>query len=120
MTRVGEAFGGVGVGKLRHRVTLQEETRVSDGGGGYTLGWANLAANPTVWAAIEPLTGREYLQARQLAQAVTHRVTLRHRGDVTAGMRLVKGARVFNIRSVIDPGERGRWLELMCEEGVAT
>jgi SPP1 family predicted phage head-tail adaptor len=108
------------IGKLRHRITIQEESRAADSGGGYTNTWTNLATDPTVWAAIEPLRGREFLQARQLHDAVTHRVTIRHRSDVTAGMRLLRGSRAFNIRSVIDKDERGRWLELMCEEGVAT
>ncbi len=35
-------------------------------------------------------------------------------------MRIVFGSRVFNIRAAIDREERGRFLELLCEEGVAT
>lgn len=34
-------------------------------------------------------------------------------------MRVVFSARKFNIRAVIDVGERGRFLELLCDEGVA-
>ena len=108
------------IGELRSRVTLQQESRVADGGGGFSNTWTNLASSPTVWARIEPLRGREVLQAMQLQSPVTHRVTLRYRGDVRAGMRLVAGARAFNIRAAINLEERGRWLELLCEEGVAT
>lgn len=39
---------------------------------------------------------------------------------MTTAMRLKFGARVFNIRAVINRGERNRLLELLCEEGVAT
>ena len=51
---------------------------------------------------------------------MTHRVKIRYRAGVTAKMRLTFGARVFNIRGVINAGERDRTLELLCEEGVAT
>ena len=51
---------------------------------------------------------------------VTHRVTIRHRDGVTPKMRLKFGARILNIRAVINPAERNRTLELLCEEGVGT
>ncbi len=105
------------LGTLRHRLTLQEETRSADTGGGYTLTWGDFA---TVWGRIEPLTGTERLRAMQLESRISHRVTIRHRAGVIAGMRLLHSGRAFNVRAVIDPDERRHWLELMCEEGVAT
>ena len=39
---------------------------------------------------------------------------------VTTAMRVKAGARVFKILAVEDQGPRGRFLELLCEEGVAT
>lgn len=108
------------IGKLRHRLTIEEEARVADGGGGFAVTWSELSTDPTVWGAVVPLSGREVLQAQQLATPVTHKVTIRHRSDVTAAMRLKLGTRAFNIRAVINVDERDRWLELMCEEGVAT
>ena len=105
------------IGALRHRLALQEETRGADAGGGYTLTWSDIA---TVWGRVEPLTGAERLQAMRLESRVSHRVTIRHRTGVSAGMRLLHDGRALNIRTVIDPDERRHWLELMCEEGVAT
>ena len=104
-------------GALRHRITLQSATDTPDGGGGFTTVWTDVA---TVWAAIEPLKGREQLHAAQLETPVTHRVTLRYRAGVTPKMRVKFGTRVFNIRAVIDAEERHRTLELMCEEGVGS
>lgn len=108
---------GIKAGALRHRVTLQSAAETPDGGGGFTTAWSDVA---TVWAAIEPLKGTERLRAEQLENPVTHRVTIRHRAGVTAKMRVAFGARVFNIRAVINPEERNRRLELLCEEGVGT
>ncbi len=103
-------------GVLRKRVTLQAESRTDDGAGGYALSWTDVA---TVWAEIAPLGGREAFAAHRLEARVTHRVRLRYREGITADMRLVMGSRVFNIRAVLNEGERNRWLDLLAEEGVA-
>lgn len=104
------------VGELRKRVTFQSETSSSDNAGGYTLGWTTVA---TVWAAIEPLNGREVFTAQHLEGHVTHRVIIRYRSDITSDMRMVYGARVFNVRAVINQDERNCWTTLLVEEGVA-
>jgi SPP1 family predicted phage head-tail adaptor len=101
---------------LRHTATLQREQRVPDGGGGYALSWIAVV---TLRVEVEPLSGRERLHAGQLESSVTHRVTARWRSGITAGMRLLFRSRPLNIRTVINIEERDRWLELMCEEGVA-
>ncbi len=43
-----------------------------------------------------------------------------YRAGVAPKQRLLFGARTLNIRAVVNPDERNRWLELLCEEGVAT
>lgn len=99
---------------LRRQVTLQSPAETTDGTGGFTLSWTNVA---TVWAAIEPLSGRERMIARKLQSSVTHRITIRYRTGVTARMRVQSGSRVFNIRHVINLEERDELLELLAEEG---
>jgi len=44
------------IGKLRHRITIQEKVTVPDGYGGVTSTWKDVA---TVWSSVEPLKGRE-------------------------------------------------------------
>jgi SPP1 family predicted phage head-tail adaptor len=105
---------------LRHVVEIQSESASGDGGGGQTGPWASPAIVATVRARVEPLRGDERPRAMQIEAALTHRVTIRHRPDVTARMRLIFDTRIFNIRAVIDVQEQGRFLDLMCEEGVAT
>ncbi len=108
------------IGELRHRLGIQAERATSDGGGGLTDPWADPVTVATVWGKVEPLTGGERLHAAQIQDRLSHRIVIRHRGGITAAMRIIFGTRVFNIRAVIDPGERGRFLELLCDEGVAT
>jgi SPP1 family predicted phage head-tail adaptor len=103
-------------GKLRHRLTLQNKTKTRDEYGAETEGWVDVA---TVWAAIEPLQGREYLAAQQIQADVTHRITIRYRADIRPAMRGVLGARAFDITSVIDPEERHQELQLMAVEVIS-
>lgn len=108
-------------GRLRHRLVLQQRSPQADGGGGEAGDpWAAPITLATVWGRIEPLRGDERVRALRLEARVTHRIVIRFRSGVTSDMRLVFGARHFNIRAVLDPGERRRALELLCEEGVAT
>ena len=108
------------IGTLRERVCIEREVRTADAGGGTLVNWTPLGHAPTVWARIEPLSGHELVQAMRLQARLTHKVTMRWRGDVTAAMRLVWGTRALNIRAVTNPDERRRYLELYCEEGAAT
>lgn len=108
------------IGELRHRLTLEAARGVADGGGGRADPWANPLTVASLWGKVEPLTGNERLHAMQIQDRVSHRIVIRHRAGVTPAMRIVFGDRVFNIRAVINVEERGRFLELLCEEGVAT
>jgi SPP1 family predicted phage head-tail adaptor len=106
--------------QLRQRLTIEMPAPQPDGHGGQGDPWRTPTTLARVWGRVEPLRGRERLHGMQLEAGVTHRVTIRYRDDVTARHRLRLRARVFNIRAVIDPEERHRFLELLCEEGVAT
>ncbi len=103
-------------GWLRHRVEVLEKVAGRDSFGAEVTAWATAA---TVWASVEPLRGREYIEAKQGQVEVSHRVVMRKSVAVAASMRLrLEGGRVLEIESVIDPLERGERLELMCREMV--
>jgi SPP1 family predicted phage head-tail adaptor len=106
------------IGKLRKQVALQQEQKTPDGAGGYALAWTTLA---TVWADIIPQSGKEVFASGPLEGHVTHKITMRWRADLapTTAMRLMIGARAFNIRSVINKDEGNRWIVLLVEEGGA-
>lgn len=98
-------------GKLRERVTIQTVTRTSDGGGGFTEAWANTA---TVWARVEPLTGREAFEAMQVASTMSHRVVIRKR-TVTPQQRVIWKGKTLRINAV-RPDEIDEAVELYCQE----
>ena len=102
----------VAIGGLKKRVTILKQVRVSDGQGGFTETWQEAG---TVWAAIEPISGREYYEAMQLASDVTHRVRMRYM-DLTPHEKIKYDDRVFDIIAVIDVNMEHRELEVLCNE----
>lgn len=103
-------------GELRHRVRIQQLVTGRDDTGGFSETWADVA---TVWAAIEPIRGREYFEAQQVNAEVSHRIKCRYRSGILPVMRAVFGVRIFRIEAVINVDERNRELQLMCIEAVA-
>jgi len=94
-------------GAMRSELSLQVQAETSDGMGGLHGAWTQIA---TVHARIEPLTQQSRFLADQTDAVLTHRIVMRFRADVASGMRLVKQARVFDILTVHDPDESGRYL----------
>lgn len=106
--------------ELRHKIIIQAENPQTDGGGGEGDPWAAPTTVATARARIEPLKGSEQLRAMQLEDKISHLITIRYRAGIIPKMRIKFGTRLFNIRFVRNPEERNRFLELTCEEGVAT
>lgn len=106
-------------GRLQHWVELEEPSPSQDSFGQPTEVFLRRGR---VRAGIEPLSGRELLQASAAQTAVgTVRIVLRaFRGlDPSWRIRWVDRegrARLFSINSLIDLRERGRELELLCTE----
>ena len=104
-------------GALRHRVTLQRQVVVQDPMTGVlTYTWATHA---TVWAHIQPLSAREFLQASAVNSEVVARVQIRYLAGVMPSMRLVHGTHVYNIEGVLpDPVSGLEYLTLPVSEVV--
>ena len=102
------------IGAMRHRITFQQPVKMPDGYKGHTVSWQDVA---TVWAQVEPLSGREYFYAHQIKNEVSHRVRMRYREDITVEMRVkLSEDRHLAIESVIDLQERRQFLEILCRE----
>tara|TARA_R110000868_G_scaffold244926_2_gene501394 strand:+ start:4911 stop:5234 length:324 start_codon:yes stop_codon:yes gene_type:complete len=103
-------------GSLRERVMIERPVRVGDGTGGESVSWTELGE---VWAEVASLAGSEVTQAERDEARGSYTVTMRHRDDVNADMRLVWRGKTLNIRSLRDPDGRRRWLVVSAEGGVA-
>ena len=105
-------------GDLRHRIQFQElkpgvdpETQEPVPGV-----WVDVVK---AWAAIEPLSGREFIAAQAVQSEVVGRIVIRRRADITAQMRVLYRGQVFNIHAVLpDPKSGLEYLTLPYSEGV--
>ena len=99
-------------GKMRHRITFQRFSgALDDFGDPLQADAANWTDVATMWAAIDPISGREFYAAEQSQSEVSHKIRCRYRtGLDTYGKRRCK------IISLIDWEERHESLLLMCKE----
>lgn len=104
-------------GRIRHRITIQQATEIRDALGGVTQTWTDLR---TVWAAVEPARGSERFALAQAKAGVDSKIVLRGpvAKDVTPKMRILFGARIFDIEAVIDVDSRNIVRELFIKEAV--
>lgn len=101
------------IGELRHRLVLEQVVRQDDGSGGADETWEMV---DELWAAVRPVGGQEGDVSDQLSSRVSHEIWVRYRAGVKPEMRLRGGTRIFEVRVVIDVGERRRYLKCMVEE----
>lgn len=111
------AKGCLCAGDLRHRVELQAASTTRDRVGGLVTTWATLA---TVWAKVEPMSARESWWRQQMNAAAAWKISLRYRADLTTKHRIVYDGRTFEVRGVTDPDQGKRYLELACDELIAS
>ncbi|KKJ75443.1 hypothetical protein WH95_18555 [Kiloniella litopenaei] len=103
-------------GRLRERISLQELSLVSDGGGGQTETWGEVAK---VWANVKPLSGREQITADKEASTTLYRIKIRSRG-ISSSWRVVWGSKILNIREILEGDSSERYLFFNAELGAAT
>ena len=106
-------------GRLRYFVAVEEDQSTSKRSSGERIeNWVRIY---DAYAEIEPIVGREFFNAVQVQANVTHRITLRVRGDkkLTHDMRIRFGSRIFYFGTPprnID--ERGEFWEAMAVEQI--
>lgn len=106
-------------GKLRHRVIIQRQAETQDStNGSVEVAWQDVAS---CWAAIEPVSVREFTAAQVEQSKISTRIIIRYRDDVTAKMRVLHEAKsmYYNIHGVLSDKDSGlEYLTLPCSEGV--
>lgn len=98
-------------GRLFNQVMIQSYTATRASNGEEVKSWSTVA---TVWASVEPLSGRELLAARDVRADVTTRIRIRYRTGITPKMRAIMGSATYEISEVIDRKMQHRDLELLC------
>lgn len=101
------------IGRLRHRVTIEEVVRRDDGQGGFTETWVTKAE---VWGGVEPIRGMERFEAQKVNANISHKVIIRYLFGLTEAMRVNFKDRYLTIEAIINPNEKNESMELLCSE----
>lgn len=104
-------------GRLRHYITIQERRIEQDSITGaaieyYYTKYANVPA------AVEPISGREFLSAEQMRAEVRAKVTIRSGLNVEATDRILFLGKAYEIQTILDDPTFKRHQEIMVSEGV--
>lgn len=91
-------MSNVASGTLRHRVLIQQQVTTRDSDGVSQTAWVDVA---TVWASVDPLSAREFIQSGQTQAAITARITIRYRAGLQASMRMLHRGLVYNIAGLL-------------------
>lgn len=118
-------------GRLRHRVRIEQFVLAVDSNGavlqdpetGATSGqWTEVA---TVWASIEPLSAKEFIQSQATQAQVVARIVIAYRPGLDASMRLVHmvngvAGKIYNPHGFLADRDSGLdYLTAPCSEGVS-
>jgi SPP1 family predicted phage head-tail adaptor len=101
------------VSRLSKRVTVLRKTDEKDSFGQPLDEYLPVC---TIWAAVEPLQGREFFSAMQENAEVTTRIRIRYREGIDRTMIVRHGDIDFEILYIIHPELNKRELQLMCKE----
>lgn len=109
------------IGGLRSRVYFEKlKKRVDDGGGGFAPEWLPAL---TVWGSLQPERGREIVAAGRLESSAGAVLTIRSSEEaraIDASYRATIDEVIYQVRAISNPDQKGRFLELVLERGVAT
>ncbi|CZT34563.1 phage head closure protein [Rhizobium sp. 9140] len=100
-------------GRMTARMELERPVDTPDGQGGISRAFVSAGA---LWTLIEPRVALITERAGEKIEHLEHDVWIRHRTDVSVGMRFRKGARLLAILSAFDPDESRRYLVCRCRE----
>lgn len=95
---------------------IQQRSADRDPEGQPLVVWADYA---TPWADVRFLNGRQFVSSSAEANAATASIRLRYRTDIDATMRVVWGAFIFDILSVLPDAEGLDHVDLACSVGAS-
>lgn len=107
---------------LNRKLALEDNFRVPDTAGGYTIEWQMLG---TLWAEIKPGTGRELARHETSRSRVPLRIVVRASpvgspARPRAGQRFREDTRIYEIAAVTEADKCGNFLMCFAEEEVVT
>jgi SPP1 family predicted phage head-tail adaptor len=112
-------------GRIRHRVTFQRFVALLDSNGEevqdpntgvISKEWQDVA---TIWCAIEPLSGREFIASQAVQSKVTGKFIARKRTDIDAACRAIHNGTYYQVEAVLPDPESGlEYMTMPFSQGV--
>jgi len=102
-------------GKLRHVVTIQQPIKTNNAINEAVIDWQVFARD--IRANLLPLGSKEFFAQDKEKSSITHKLFIRYIEGVTNQMRIIMGARIFEIVAPpINVDEMDRELVIMVKE----
>ena len=102
------------IGSLNKIIDLEAPTKVDDGMGSFTTVWTVVA--DSIRAAIWTVGATETIRSSAPTIIATHKVRIRYRSVMSPAWRISWAGQYFDIKGIIDPEERHKFLDLLCKE----
>lgn len=102
----------IDVSKLRRRVSIQTYTSTFTKG----VESRSFSTLASAWCSIDALSGRELEASQALTADVQFKIEMRYLSTVKPKMRVIYGARQFEILAVLNDENSHVWTRLMVKE----
>lgn len=103
----------MGIGTMRHRITLQQVTPVINENGFET---EQPVEYKTVWAAVTNLHGKEYFEAKAVQEENMVKFTIRFLEGIDQTMQVLFQGKTYNITSIDHIKYRNHYMEIRALE----
>jgi head-tail adaptor len=106
-------------GDLKHRIALEAQTRVPDGGGSFTVTWVAVPGCTNLAAAKWPIKSSEAFEGGRTVSIADYRMRIRYRRIFKSSWRvkdLFTNTYMSIVSKPIDIGDSHVWLEFLVKE----
>ena len=100
-------------GSLNKRIDIKKPATTQDDYGQPDIKWELVKS---IWAGINPISGKEFIQGLAEQSQVTHRIIVRDGAGIDPNMRVYFGSRIFEIIAVLNEAEADTRYTIMAKE----
>ena len=106
------------VGKLRNKITIQNNVLSADAYGGFTRANTTFI---TAFAQIKPKSAKQVFNEQsgeKINNPQDFEFTIRYRANISTAMRILFGTRTFDIKSIENDNEYDKYIKLVATENI--
>lgn len=96
--------------------TIEQQTKVSDGQGGFTKTWAEFAS---ITGFVKIITGKEIINNDRIKSKYATKFSFEHVAGIENDMRIIYNGFEYNIDSIMPVMESTVWTDIVAYKAVA-